>query len=40
MTETLGFYEKPAVIDEHEHSGNVKLEHLTTDLRLLLPTWH
>ncbi|XP_039504661.1 transmembrane anterior posterior transformation protein 1 homolog [Pimephales promelas] len=20
MTETLGFYEKPAVIDEHEHS--------------------
>lgn len=33
MTETLGFYEKPAVKDEHhEHSG--ELEHLTTDLRL------
>lgn len=38
MTETIGFYEKPAVKDEqHEHSG--ELEHLSTDLRLLLPTW-
>lgn len=38
MTETIGFYEKPTVKDEqHEHSG--ELEHLTTDLRLLLPTW-
>lgn len=33
MTETLGFYDKPAVIDEQrEHSG--ELEHLTTDLCL------